>query len=69
MTSPESNLSRLWSSSEPTLNPGLWAFVSVPPETSLDGVDVLATFREKEGLTLVVQESVALSRNWKVGFR
>ncbi len=60
--------------SEPTLHADVWAFVSIPSEandvlTSLSDVDVLATFKEEEGLTLIVREEIAIEKKWKIGFR
>ena len=69
MATPVKDLNQLLSGMEATLEPGVWAFVSVSLDTSLEGIDVLATFKEKEGLTLVVPEGVAISRNWNVAFR
>jgi hypothetical protein len=48
--------------------------VSIPSEandvlTSLSDVDVLATFKEEEGLTLIVREEIAIEKKWKIGFR
>ncbi len=60
--------------SEPTLHTDVWAFVSIPSEAndvlaSLSDVDVLATFKEEEGLTLIVREEIAIEKKWKIGFR
>jgi uncharacterized protein len=42
---------------------------SVPFNTNLSKIMPLATFRELEGLTVVLEESVAIAANFKVLFR
>jgi hypothetical protein len=69
MEKPIKDLASLLQNMTPVLKPGIWAFVSVPRETSLEGLEVLATFRESEGLTLVIPEEIALARNFVIGFR
>ncbi len=53
----------------PVLRPGTWVFASVPRGTATDELDALATFRESEGLTVVVSEDVALSKKLDISFR
>lgn len=73
MTQPVSDLDTLLATMSPTLDRRTVAFVSLQ-----DGVDALAglapdaligTFREREGLTAIVELAVAESRGWPVLFR
>jgi uncharacterized protein len=43
----------------PELNQGVYVFSSVPLGTDIGNFPVIATFREKEGLTLIVEETIA----------
>lgn len=69
MSTPMADLALLLSRMEPVLNDGVWAYAMVPPGTELGGVEPLATFREAEGLTLVVPEADAQRQGWPVLFR
>jgi uncharacterized protein len=59
MTRPISNLDVLLASMEPELQPGVYVFASVPLDASHEGIAAIATFREKEGLTVIVEEGEA----------
>lgn len=59
MTRPISNLDVLLASMEPELQPGVYVFASVPLDASLQGIAAIGTFREKEGLTVIVEEGEA----------
>jgi ACT domain len=50
---------RLLASIRPELNEGIYVFSSVPLDTDISALAPLATFREREGLTLIVDETVA----------
>lgn len=54
---------------EPALDAGPFAFVSVPFATDWRGLDVVASVREAEALTLVLPEAQALARGFCVLFR
>ncbi|MFC0401112.1 ACT domain-containing protein [Paraburkholderia rhizosphaerae] len=69
MTSPISDLNQLLASMRPELNDGVYVFASVPFETDMGALAPVATFREKEGLTLVVEEAAAKRAGLKVLFR
>jgi hypothetical protein len=69
MNTPIHDLSLLLRSMEPTLLPGVYAFVSVEDPEVLRSVEVLATIREPEGLSAVLRESDAASLGLKVLFR
>jgi uncharacterized protein len=63
------DLNLLLQTLEPTLNFGVYVYCSVPFNASLGKIVPLATFREVEGLTVVLEESVAMDANFKVLFR
>ena len=69
MSRPVTDLALLLSRMEPVLNEGVWVYAMVPHGTDLGGVEPLATFREAEGLTLVVPEADAQRLGWSVLFR
>lgn len=50
----------------PELHDGTVVFVSVPAATDLTGLDVVASMREGEGLTLVLPEAQAKKRSFAV---
>ena len=69
MTQPVSNLAALLESMHPVLNPGVYIFASVPAGTDLGSLEPLATVRESEGLTLIVQEEQACQADLPLLFR
>lgn len=54
---------------EPQLHPGVYVFVSLPPGEPMPAVEPLATFREKEGLSLILPEQTAIAEGLPVLFR
>ncbi|WP_306792999.1 ACT domain-containing protein, partial [Escherichia coli] len=54
---------------QPDLHPGAFAFVSLLPDADVSLSEVVATFREAEGLTVVVDEETAARHAWPVLFR
>ncbi len=64
-----SNLAELLQTMHPVLNPGVYVFASVPAGADLGSLEPLATFRESEGLTLIVEERQADAANLPVLFR
>lgn len=68
-SAPISDLAVLLASMRPQLHAGAWAWCALPPGTSTDGVDAIATMREAEGTTVVVDEARAVARGWPVTFR
>ena len=66
---PVSDLAQLLASMEPALRAGTWAWCALAPGTPTDGLDAIATMREAEGMTVVVDEAQALARGWPVAFR
>jgi uncharacterized protein len=56
MPAPITDLAELLRSMRPTLNRGVYAFVSVPHGTDVAPMQPIATFREAEGLSIIVDE-------------
>jgi hypothetical protein len=54
---------------EPELHDGVYVYSTVPPDTDLSTVPALATFREAEGVTLILKEEEALQRHFPLHFR
>ena len=69
MSRPVSDLGRLLATLQPELQEGVYVFSSVPPETDIQAVPAVATFREQEGVTLIVEESIARQHGLPVLFR
>jgi hypothetical protein len=55
----ETNLSILLKNMEPTLNDGQYVFCTVPNETPLDFSKIQLFFKEKEGITLILEKQEA----------
>lgn len=53
----------------PVLNEGVYCFVSVPSGFDVMAVNPIATFLEREGLSLIVEERVAVSHRLAPAFR
>jgi uncharacterized protein len=66
---PISTLQTLLQSMQPQLNESVYVYATVPHTTDISGIDVIATFREVEGLTLITSEAEAQRRNLPVLFR
>jgi hypothetical protein len=56
-------------SMQPELNEGAYVFSSVQADTDVSRLAPIATFREREGLTVIVDESTALREGLPVLFR
>jgi hypothetical protein len=69
MSPPESDLGRLLATLKPVVHPGVYVFSSIPDALDLGGLDVVATMREPEGLTVVLEEGLARTRGLPVMFR
>ena len=57
--SGETDLARLLAAMRPELQSGTWLFCTLAPEAIPAGVAALATFREAEGVTLVLRREEA----------
>jgi len=69
MSGPISDLTQLLRSMRPALNPGVYVFASVPLDTDVGALGSIATFREAEGLTIVVEERQAQRAGIRTLFR
>ncbi len=63
------NLSDLLCAMEPVKNAGVYVFASVPLSVDVSSLEPIATIREPEGLTVVVEEDHACRANLQVLFR
>ncbi len=59
ITTGETNLSALLKNMQPLLNKGDYAFCTVGSEFNISGLNTICTFKEQEGLTLVLEKSIA----------
>jgi uncharacterized protein len=62
------DLDRLLAQMQPVLNPGRYAFVSVPEEVTPDPRRVVASVREAEGLSAILLQQDALDLGLPVAF-
>lgn len=53
---------------QPTLDPGRYAFVTLPAGFALDPAHVVASIREPEGLSVILPEPVAVELGLPVAF-
>lgn len=65
---PISDLTALLTQMRPELSPGLFAFVVLPSDASLDPGLVIASVREPEGLSVIVPEQVAIDHDFPIAF-
>ena len=57
--SGEKNLAALLQTMRPELNTGEFVFCSLPDPAGIDAADIICSFREKEGITIIVNRQVA----------
>ncbi|WP_342335234.1 ACT domain-containing protein [Burkholderia pseudomallei] len=69
MSQPVSDLAELLALMRPELNEGAYVFTSVQPDRDLSRLAPLATFRESEGLTVIIDEPTAVREGLPVLFR
>ncbi|MGG1943325.1 ACT domain-containing protein [Trinickia sp. NRRL B-1857] len=69
MSQPVSDLQQLLATMQPSLNDGVYVFSSVHPNTDVSQFSPLATFREHEGLTVIIDEPTAVLHGLPVLFR
>ena len=55
----ETNLERLLATMEPSLNKGDYVFCSLPGDTAIDTNYLIGSFREDEGLTVILHQTYA----------
>lgn len=66
---PISDLKTLLRSLNPHLHDGVYAYSSVTFDTDLNSVSLVGTFREDEGLTIILAESEAEKAGFPILFR
>jgi uncharacterized protein len=69
MTTPITDLTELLRTMHPELHEGVYVFASLPVGSDPSSLEPLATFREKEGLSVIVPEADALRAGLSVLFR
>jgi hypothetical protein len=69
MTTPITALRELLRTMNPELHAGVFVFASLPHGSTPTGLTPLATFREEEGLSVILPEPEALRANLSVLFR
>ena len=69
MSEPILFLPNLLRSMEPVLNDGVYVFSSVPHDVDVTTLPAIATFRENEGITVVIEEETARRSGLPVLFR
>ncbi|MBF0750836.1 MULTISPECIES: ACT domain-containing protein [unclassified Pasteurella] len=69
MTTPIRHLNVLLSSMKPELNEGAYYFATLKLEQNLPSAALIATIREKEGLSVVVTEKTAKDYHLDVQFK
>jgi uncharacterized protein len=69
MNAGESDLRVLLREMKPTLHSGVYVFAIWPGEHPPTDLPFVMSFREAEGLTLVVEESVAIANGLQIVFR
>jgi len=63
-----SDLNILLTHMQPELNPGRYAFVTLPFGMEVDPAFVVASIRESEGLSVIIPEKIALELGLSVAF-
>jgi hypothetical protein len=59
MTSGETDLQKLLKTLRPELNPGEFVFCSIPDLAKINIADVIMSFKEKEGITIILPKPQA----------
>ena len=65
---PISDLQELLQHAAPELQPGIYAFVSVEEPATVPASDIIMSFRESEGLTLILPKQVAEQHGLDFGY-
>jgi len=69
MSAPLSDIDELLRSMQPSRNAGVYVFASVPADTDTGLLEPVAMIRERQGLTVVVEEERARQARLRVLFR
>lgn len=59
MRSAETNLQKLLNALNPELNPGEFVFCTVPDLTKISLIEIVMSFKEKEGITVILPKAEA----------
>lgn len=62
------DLDLLLAGMRPSLQPGCYAFTTLPPGQTIDPASVIASIRESEGLSVVLAEADALALGLPIAF-
>ena len=65
----ERDLARLLRTMQPVLNEGVYAYCVLPPHIDARTLEALATFREREGVTVILEETAARAAGLSIRFR
>jgi uncharacterized protein len=65
----ERDLARLLQTMQPVLNEGVYAYCVVPTHLDARALDALASFREREGVTVIIEETLARTAGLPIHFR
>ena len=63
------SLAALLKSLDAVQQPGVYVYCALPLEADISGLPALATFREREAITVVLEEGEALARGLEPRFR
>lgn len=63
------DLKQLLQEMNPRLESGVFVFCRIAHDAEVPLADIVALFREIEGVTLIVPEAIAIERGWRVLFR
>jgi len=55
----ETNLNELLKTMRPTLNDGDYVFCTIPASQTIDPSQIIGSFKEKEGLTVILDKNIA----------
>lgn len=69
MTKPINNLNILLQSMQPELHDGVYVFATLPETHTIAAQDIIASIREREGLSVVVAEQIAQQHDLPIAFR
>lgn len=64
----EINLNKLLQTMKPVLNAGEYVFCSVNNLSRIDSTDILLSFKEKEGITIITDKTIADKLNLEYSF-
>lgn len=69
MPTPISDLDLLLATMAPVRNPGAYVFATLPPAGGVDAAGIVASMREPEGLSVIVEEACAHRLGLAFSFR